>query len=93
MRAVHGWMCAIDFDYDLGEAADGTRIFPSEEELHEYRKCTTGSDKDHQGVEVVTMSKADFEELVAKAGIDSATIRGSNIGPVTWTKEDGLLKN
>jgi hypothetical protein len=85
-------MCAVDFDYELGGAADGATIYPSEEELHEYRKCTAGSDRDHQGVEVVTMSKEDFTELVKKAGIDPAIIRGSNISPAIWSKEKGLLK-
>jgi hypothetical protein len=38
------------------------------------------------------MSKADFNELVIKAGIDPQTIRSSNIGPVIWTKEQIVLE-
>jgi hypothetical protein len=91
MRAVHGWMCKVGFDYDLGEAADGTRIYPSLEDLRERLQCV--NEKEHRPVEVVTMSREDFDELVAKAGIDPATIRGSNIGEVIWTKEQEPLKN
>jgi len=89
MRAIPGWMCAVDFVYELGEAADGNKIYPSEEDLRKYHDCV-----DHCGIEeVVTLSKKDFLELVTKAGIDFESIRQSNIGPVMWTKEQGLLKN
>ena len=92
MRAVPGWMCEVDFDYELGEAAGGTSIFATEEDLHRYRKCTAGEDANHVPVEVATMSKEDFMELVEKSGIDPETIRTSNLGPVIWTKEEGWLK-
>jgi|FreactcultureFD7_1027221.scaffolds.fasta_scaffold44156_1 hypothetical protein len=89
MRAVPGWMCAIDFSYELGEALGGNTIYPSLEDLRKHHECL-----DFCGFEeVVTMSKEDFIELVAKAGIDPKTIRGSsNIGPLIWTKKQGLLK-
>jgi hypothetical protein len=82
-------MCAIDFSYELGEALGGNTIYPSLEDLRKHHECL-----DFCGFEeVVTMSKEDFIELVAKAGIDPKTIRGSsNIGPLIWTKKQGLLK-
>lgn len=91
MRAIHGWICKVGFDYELGEAADGERIYPSLEDLRERCKCI--NEDEHRPVEVVTMSKEDFDDLVAKAGINLETIRGSNIGPIFWTKEQGLLKD
>lgn len=90
MRAVHGWMCGVDFGYELGEALGGTTIFESKEDLNRCRKCTAG--RDHHPVEVVTMSKEDFMELVEKSGIDPASIYASNIGQVFWTKEEGFVK-
>lgn len=93
MRAVPGWMCKVDFDYELGEAMGGTTIFADEEDLHECRKCTSGHDKDHRPVEVVTLSKEDFMELVEKSGIDPASIRSSNVGPVIWSKEQETVKS
>jgi len=81
-------MCAIDFDYELGEAMGGNTIYPSEENLRKNHPFV-----DKCGVaEVITMSKADFNELVIKAGIDPQTIRSSNIGPVIWTKEQIVLE-
>lgn len=93
MRAVPGWMCGVDFSCELGEALGGTTIFASEDDLHECRKCTVGRDKDHYGVEVVTMSKEDFTELVKKSGIDPTSIRSSNLGPVIWSKEQEAGKS
>ena len=88
MRAVPGWMCAIDFSCELGEALGGNTIYPSLEDLQKNHECL-----EHCGFEeVVTLSKEDFKELVAKAGIDPQTIHGSNTGQVFWTKELGLLK-
>jgi hypothetical protein len=92
MRAVPGWMCKVDFDYELGEALGGTTLFSSKEDLNRCRKCTAGKDKDHRPVEVVTMSKEDFARLVALSGIDPRGIVTSNVGPAIWTKEEGLLK-
>jgi len=88
MRAVPGWMCAIDFSCELGEALGGNTIYPSLEDLQKNHECL-----EHCGFEeVVTLSKEDFKDLVAKAGIDPKTIYGSNTGQVFWTKELGLLK-
>ena len=88
MRAVQGWMCAIDFSCELGEALGGNTIYASLEDLQKNHECL-----DHCGYEeVVTLPKKDFNELVTKAGIDPKTIYGSNTGQVFWTKEQGLLK-
>ena len=83
MRAVPGWMCAIDFAYELGEASGGNKIYPSLEDLRKHHDCLDKCGSQ----EVVTMSKEDFMELVEKSGIDPATIRTSNFGPVIWSKE------
>ena len=37
---VLGYMCLIDFECELGGAADGNHIYPSVEECREGRKCT-----------------------------------------------------
>jgi hypothetical protein len=92
MHAIPGWMCGVDFDYELGEALGGTSIFESKEDLNTCRTCTVGDNQDHVPVEVVTMSKEDFLELVEESGIDLATITKSNIGPAIWTKEQGFVK-
>lgn len=95
MRAIPGWMCGVDFSCELGEANGGNTIYPSEENLRANRTCVNSSaeeDKMCYPVEVVTMSKEDFLELVEKAGIDPSAIRSSNWGPSVWTKEQGLIQ-
>ena len=95
MHAIPGWMCGVDFSCELGEANGGNTIYPSEENLRANRECVNSSepeDKMCYPVEVVTMSKEDFLELVEKAGIDPAAIRSSNWGPAVWTKEQGLIQ-
>ena len=92
MRAIPGWMCYTDFSCELGEASGGTSIYASEDNLREFRKCVNSGEKWCSPQEVVTMSKEDFLELVEKSGIDTATICGSNVGPVFWTKEQGLIQ-
>lgn len=32
-RVVHGFMCKIDWDYELGAASDGNKVFPSADAL------------------------------------------------------------
>ena len=86
MRAVPGWMCQVDWDYELGEAAGGNRIFASQEDLKRCRKCTAGDDEEHIPQEVVTMSKEDFLELIEKSGVDRSTIYSSNIGEPIYVK-------
>ena len=39
MLARVGWMCSIDFQYELGEALGATDVYPSEENLRENRAC------------------------------------------------------
>lgn len=38
-RSIVGYMCKTDFDYELGEATDGNKIFPSVAELKMFNKC------------------------------------------------------
>jgi hypothetical protein len=89
MRAVPGWMCAIDFSCELGEVSGGNKIYPSLADLRKHHDCLDKCGSQ----EVVTMSKEDFKTLVEKSGIDPATIRASNLGPVIWTKEQGVVKS
>lgn len=39
-RIVIGYMDKVDFDYELGEAIDGNKVFPSLEALKKYKPCT-----------------------------------------------------
>jgi len=39
-RIVVGYMDKVDFDYELGEAIDGNKIFPSVEALTKHKPCT-----------------------------------------------------
>lgn len=36
---IIGYMCKVDFDHELGEAADGNHVFASVKDLKRYRKC------------------------------------------------------
>jgi hypothetical protein len=92
MHAIPGWMCGVDFSCELGEANGGNTVYPSEENLRANRKCVNSRDEWCCPVEVVTMSKVDFLELVEKAGIDPAEIRSSNWGPAVLTKEQGFIQ-
>jgi hypothetical protein len=37
----YGYMCKVDFDWELGEALGGTAIYPSVEDLKAERKCVS----------------------------------------------------
>lgn len=39
-RIVTGYMCKVDWDYELGEALGGNKVFPSQADLIENKKCT-----------------------------------------------------
>ena len=34
-----GFMCKVDFDHELGDAAGGIRVYPSVEDLQRCKKC------------------------------------------------------
>lgn len=36
---VYGYMCNTDWEYELGMASDGNRVFPSIEDLREHYNC------------------------------------------------------
>ena len=38
---VHGYMCRIDWEYELGAASDGDRVYPSLKALQHHRKCVS----------------------------------------------------
>ena len=94
MHAIPGWMCSVDFQHELGEAAGGTTIYASEGDLRKCRTCVNSTAEEDcfcYPSEVVTMSKEDFLELVEKSGIDPSEITSSSVGPVFWTKEEGFV--
>lgn len=84
-RAIFGWMCAVDFDCEMGMASGGTTVYASEQELRRTRVCV------HEcGVAtVVTLSKEDFFNLVTKAGLlESDFITNLNEDEVIWPKSE-----
>ena len=38
-KCREGYMCKVDFEWEVGEALGGTRIYPSLEDLKENCKC------------------------------------------------------
>lgn len=42
LSEIIGYMCKTDFDYELGNASGGNRVFPSIEDAKEYLKCWHG---------------------------------------------------
>ena len=38
-EATHGFMCKTDYDWELGAAIDGNKVYPSEKALREHRSC------------------------------------------------------
>lgn len=39
-RTVRGFMCKTEWDYELADASDGARVYPSESAVRRERKCT-----------------------------------------------------
>lgn len=37
---VHGYMCKVDFECELGGAAGGNKVYADIEDCRKYRKCT-----------------------------------------------------
>lgn len=62
-ESVIGYMCGTDFQYELGAASGGNRIYPSVENLKEHQKCW----EECGIVEVkVTLNKVVVEEDFSK---------------------------
>lgn len=40
LKPRYGFMCAVDYQHELGEAAGGNVVYPSIGEVKEHRKCT-----------------------------------------------------
>ena len=62
-NVVHGWMCAIDFAYELRDADGGARILPSERNCQKHLPCTTRNNRDHRAIEVVVMPVEYYNSL------------------------------
>jgi hypothetical protein len=87
--AVPGWMCKMDFDYELGQAYGGTTVHPSLEDLKDRRKCV-----EHCGTQQVrVLSEKDFQYLLKKSGVSDEYVVDSSVGPVIWTKELGFVNS
>jgi hypothetical protein len=41
-KTVTVYMCGTDWQWEVGEASDGNKIYPSVDELLEYCKCAAG---------------------------------------------------
>ena len=41
-RGVVGFMCKTDWEFEIGQACGGNRIYPSVEDMKECCKCWTG---------------------------------------------------
>lgn len=48
---VHGFMCLVDFECEIGAAADENKVYPSERALREARLCV-----EHCGIVEVKVS-------------------------------------
>jgi len=38
-KSIIGYMCYIDYVYELGNASDGNKVYPSEEALKKEHEC------------------------------------------------------
>jgi hypothetical protein len=81
-RAIPGWMCKVDFDFELGEASGGNKVYASEEDLKRHAACVSECGM----AEVVVMSAEDFRALSLAANITSDDIYSSNLDLVIWEK-------
>lgn len=36
---VRGYMCLVDWEYEIGHAADGNKVYPSLKALQEHHNC------------------------------------------------------
>lgn len=55
--ATEGWMCKVDFDYELGASLGGNKIYSSEKDCRRHRPYVEECGVTH----VVTLSKEDFD--------------------------------
>jgi len=65
---VTGYMCKVDWDYEIGGASGGNRIYPSINDLRKCRKCV-----DSCGIVEVevrlkrVVQESDFSENIERA--------------------------
>lgn len=73
-NVVHGWMCAIDFAYELRDADSGARILPSFRNCQKHLPCTTRNNRDHRAIEVVVMPVEYYNSLTHVAKKDDEVV-------------------
>ena len=56
-----GWMDAVDFQHELGEALGGNTIYPSEEDLRKNKSCIDKSEYCYP-IRVLVFDAKDLEE-------------------------------
>lgn len=56
MKKMTLYLCGVDWQHELGEAADGTKVYPSLQALKKYRTCW-----DECGVVKVSVTFEDIE--------------------------------
>lgn len=39
MKKMTLYLCGVDWQHELGEASDGTKLYPNLESIKHYRKC------------------------------------------------------
>ncbi len=88
IRAVAGWMCKVDWEWELGEAAGGTGVYASRENLKQYRNCTAGDDPNHRPQEVVVLDKDDFVKIWRAAMLDEDLIYSSKSGSPIYARTE-----
>jgi hypothetical protein len=38
-QSIIGYMCGVDYEFELGEASDGNKVYPDVASLKAHRKC------------------------------------------------------
>lgn len=63
METKYGYMCKVDFDFELGEVSSGNLIFPSVEDLKKNMKCVSSCG--------IVKVKVELEEVIKEGNYDT----------------------
>jgi hypothetical protein len=61
--AREGWMCAVDFQHEVGAALGGNTVYPSRENLCEERLCVAGGEDYCQPKRVYVVDADEIDKL------------------------------